>query len=30
MVAGDGDERFRFAIDAVIDGVVARPVFRTV
>jgi AcrR family transcriptional regulator len=24
MVAGDGDERFRFAIDVVIDGVVAR------
>ena len=24
MVAGDGDERFRFAIDAVLDGVVAR------
>ena len=24
MVAGDGDERFRVAIDVVIDGVVAR------
>ena len=24
MVAGDGDERFRFAIDVVIDGVAAR------
>jgi AcrR family transcriptional regulator len=24
MVAGDGEERFRFAIDVVIDGVVAR------
>ena len=24
MVAGDGDERFRFAIDVVVDGVVAR------
>ena len=24
MVAGDGDERFRFAIDVVIDGVIAR------
>jgi AcrR family transcriptional regulator len=24
MVAGDGDERFRFALDVVIDGVVAR------
>jgi len=24
LVAGDGDERFRFAIDVVIDGVVAR------
>jgi len=24
MVAGDGDERFHFAIDVVIDGVVAR------
>jgi AcrR family transcriptional regulator len=24
MVAGDGDERFRFAIDVVIDGMVAR------
>jgi AcrR family transcriptional regulator len=24
MVAGDGDERFRFAIDVVLDGVVAR------
>jgi hypothetical protein len=24
MVAGDGDERFRFAIDIVVDGVLAR------
>ena len=24
MVAGDGDERFRFAIDVILDGVVAR------
>ena len=24
MVAGDGDERFRFAIDVVVDGVVGR------
>jgi hypothetical protein len=24
MVAGDGDERLRFAIDAVLDGVLAR------
>jgi AcrR family transcriptional regulator len=24
MVAGDGDERFRFAVDVVVDGVVAR------
>jgi Tetracyclin repressor-like, C-terminal domain len=24
MVAGDGDERFRFAIDVVIDGVLHR------
>jgi hypothetical protein len=24
MVAGDGDERFRFAINVVIDGVLAR------
>jgi hypothetical protein len=24
MVAGDGDERFRFAIDVIIDGVAAR------
>jgi AcrR family transcriptional regulator len=24
MVAGDGDERFRFAVDVVIDGMVAR------
>ena len=24
MVAGDGDERFRFAIDMVVDGLVAR------
>jgi AcrR family transcriptional regulator len=28
MVAGDGDERFRFAIDVVIDGVVARATRR--
>ena len=28
MVAGDGDERFRFAIDVVIDGVVARAARR--
>ena len=28
MVAGDGDERFRFAIDVVIDGVVARAAQR--
>jgi AcrR family transcriptional regulator len=28
MVAGNGDERFRFAIDVVIDGVVARPARR--
>lgn len=28
MVAGDGDERFRFAIDVVIDGVLARAVHR--
>ncbi len=28
MVAGDGDERFRFAIDVVIDGVVARAAWR--
>ena len=26
MVAGDGDERFRFAVDVVIDGVLARAV----
>ena len=24
MVAGDGDERFRFAVDVVVDGVLAR------
>ena len=30
MVAGDGDERFRFAIDVVIDGVVARAAQRQV
>ncbi len=24
MVAGDSDERFRFAIDVVLDGVLAR------
>ena len=24
MVAGDGDERFRYAIDVIVDGVVAR------
>jgi hypothetical protein len=28
MVAGDGDERFRFVIDVVIDGVVARAARR--
>jgi AcrR family transcriptional regulator len=28
MVAGDGDERFHFAIDVVIDGVVARAAQR--
>jgi AcrR family transcriptional regulator len=28
MVAGDGDERFRFAIDVVIDGVIARAARR--
>jgi hypothetical protein len=28
MVAGDSDERFRFAIDVVIDGVVARAAKR--
>jgi AcrR family transcriptional regulator len=28
MVAGDGNERFRFAIDVVIDGVVARAARR--
>jgi AcrR family transcriptional regulator len=28
MVAGDGDERFRFAIDVVIDGMVARAARR--
>jgi hypothetical protein len=28
MVAGDGDERFRFAIDVIIDGVVTRAARR--
>jgi AcrR family transcriptional regulator len=28
MVAGDGDERFRFAIDVVIDGMIARATRR--
>jgi hypothetical protein len=28
MVAGDGDERLRFAIDAVLDGVLARTARR--
>jgi AcrR family transcriptional regulator len=28
MVTGDGDERFRFAIDVVIDGVIARAARR--
>jgi len=28
MVAGDGDERFRFAVDVVLDGVIARAVRR--
>jgi hypothetical protein len=28
MVAGDSDERFRFAIDVIIDGVVARAARR--
>jgi len=28
LVAGDGDERFRFAIDVVIDGVLARAARR--
>jgi len=28
MVGGDGDERFRFAIDVVIDGIVARAARR--
>jgi AcrR family transcriptional regulator len=28
MVAGDGDERFRFAIDVVVDGVLARATRR--
>ncbi len=28
MVAGDGDERFRFAIDVVIDGVLAKTARR--
>jgi hypothetical protein len=30
MVAGDGDERLRFAIDAVLDGVLARKTCETV
>jgi AcrR family transcriptional regulator len=30
MVAGDGDERLRFAIDAVLDGVLARTTCETV
>jgi AcrR family transcriptional regulator len=28
MVAGDGDERFRFAIDVVVDGMLARAARR--
>jgi len=28
MVAGDGDERFRFAVDVVVDGVLARAARR--
>jgi len=28
MVAGDGDERFRFAIDVVVDGILARAAGR--
>jgi AcrR family transcriptional regulator len=28
MVAGDGDERFRFAVDVVLDGVIARAARR--
>jgi hypothetical protein len=28
MVAGDSDERFRFAIDVVIDGLLARAARR--
>jgi len=28
MVAGDGDERFRFTIDVVVDGVLARAARR--
>ena len=28
MVAGDGDERFRFAIDVVIEGLVTRSARR--
>jgi len=28
MVAGDGDERLRFAIDVVVDGLVARAARR--
>ena len=28
MVAGDGEERFRFAVDVVIDGVIARAARR--
>jgi AcrR family transcriptional regulator len=29
MVAGDGDERFRFAVDVVLDGVLARAARRS-
>jgi hypothetical protein len=28
MVAGDGDERFHFAIDVVVDGMIARAARR--
>jgi hypothetical protein len=28
MLAGDGDERFRFAVDLVVDGLVARAARR--
>ncbi len=28
LVAGDGDERFRFAVDVVIDGLLARAARR--